>query len=172
VAHGVDYRDRVIFPTEFLGKSTGFEARALLDTQKPKALYPEWQDTETLYTPKWFEKGKAVIVTESLIDAETFYGIGNAVGSYGVFQANQLSALFDLEPSSVIWAMDADQNSRIRTFVEYTLGIIPTYVLPMFAGEDPNSVGRVGLEGKLDKLLKVNTLWDLHPVLFDWEIHE
>lgn len=160
-----EYAHRVIIPTFYQNDLTGFEAKAVLDWVKPKSLFPTWQDTLRVYTTRfWNESSSRVVVTESVVDAETFSGVENAVGCYGLFKLKQLKSILDLKPKAIVWALDGDQFGKIQFALEATLSYADNYVIPFAPDEDPNSVGRKFLGDRLEDAVHVKTLWDMYEL--------
>jgi hypothetical protein len=141
------YHDRVILPTNYLGQLTGFEAKAIYPSQRPKALYPNWFRTgETFYTTqRWDESESFLVITESVLDAETL-GI-NAIGLFGSYlkdaQFELLLKLRETGKTDLVWMLDSDAMQKsIRFILTKTLPFFTNYITKLPRGEDPNSLGR------------------------------
>jgi len=160
-----DYFERVIIPCSFLDEDHGFEAKATTPSQSPKTLYPAWMPTEqTVYTSKrWDPTSSRVVVTESVFDAETFFGVENAVGTYGSnLHDGQVLALFELGVSDLIWAWDGDAWESTKKAIRKTFGLFRNFVLPIPDREDPNSLGTAWCSSALrSSLVQIKTEWDL-----------
>lgn len=169
------FADRVILPTNYLGKLTGFEAKSYTG-KTPKALYESWFSTSTtLYTTQAFDESPdTVVITESVVDAETV--MRNALGLYGSSlkegQLHLLKSLRDIGVLNFIWMLDEDAWKKIVKILEKQfLGVGNSYLTRLPKGEDPNSLGhdeclRIISDPARCRLVK-NEM-DLVQVTFDW----
>ena len=158
------YEGRVILPCKFQGKRTGFEAKAYDKWKKPKALYPSWfEAASNLYTTAWDPECDYAIVTESIMDAETF-GV-NAVGLYGSSLSDgQLGLLILLRKQGVkrlIWALDNDAwRKQFKAMVAKTGSFFENWTVKL-DGKDPNDCGPEVCRALLENL------WPFQDE-FDW----
>lgn len=139
------YAYRVILQAQTFGELHGFEAKAY-SNQMPKALYPEWMDTalHVYTTQQWDATADFAILTESIIDAET-YRI-NALGLYGsVLRDGQLAVLVSMRSKGIkrlIWSLDQDAwRKQCRSMLSKTTLLFENYAVDIPKDQDPNSLG-------------------------------
>lgn len=146
VTVGSKYDGRVIFPTYYFGEVTGFEAKTY-SNQKPKSVFPDWFDTYTTFytTKRWEPDLDVMIITESLVDAETL-GI-NCIGVYGSsLKDGQLTKLLTLanekKVKELVWMLDGDAWAKqIKIIYKKTIGIFNNSVIKLPNKLDPNELG-------------------------------
>jgi len=139
------YEGRVILPATWFEETAGWEAKTYVGSQ-PKSLFPEWFETShNIYTTQeWDTSADFCVITESILDAETFRI--NALGLYGsTLREGQLLKLFELKARGInrlVWCLDYDawkkQAAAILTRTE--LHFI-NLVCDLPRWEDPNQVG-------------------------------
>ncbi len=163
------FRDRVVFPIhDHAGQVRGFQARAVLDGQKPKYM----NSRESFI----FDKGNilygfniaknnirakdAVIVVEGNMDVVVLhqFGFNNSVGTMGVaFSENSCRLLSNLTKNFYL-GMDSDAAGMkgMERINEMLLkqGILPKYI-DFSPSKDPdeflNEFGRLDLVERMDK---------------------
>lgn len=138
------YSGRVILPTKYLGEMTGFEAKTY-SNQKPKSLYPDWMDVESsVYSTNIDFSAEVLILTESVIDAETFGA--NALGLYGTIKHGHWGPLLELRHAGIkrlYWALDHDAFFKAaKAIASKALPFFDNYFCTFPMREDPNSLGR------------------------------
>lgn len=142
---GGRYHERIILPTYYRDTLTGFEAKAVSPSAQLKSLYADDMATDrTIYTMRsWIDGQKACMVTESVLDAETFASVGlNAIGCYGSFKEGHVLPLLELGVEELVWFLDGDvQWSKVWAAISHTLPFFTNYVVPMPDHEDPNNLG-------------------------------
>jgi hypothetical protein len=167
------YYERLIIPTNQAEEWTGFEAKAIHSSQKPKSLYPEWMQTsESVYTVlSWSPDRTLAAVTESVLDAETVALTGvNAVGIYGSsFKDGQIRALLELGIETLVWMLDGDAWGAQKKAIFKSLGLFEHYVAPVPKGEDPNSLRKGRCEQAFELAVPIKSEWDLMEVAMEWE---
>jgi len=168
---GGAYHERVLLPCYQGETYTGFVARATWPTQEPKSLFPEGMETrETVYTLRnWTPEDCRAAVTESILDAETFHTLNrNAVGCYGGFKMEQVSALLDLGVEELYWFLDGDAWHLLPKALKHTLPFFTNYLVPMPHQEDPNSLGPAGCGSLWDDAREVTSLVDHMVLTKEW----
>jgi hypothetical protein len=165
------YAYRVILPCRFLEETTGFEAKTYMNVD-PKALYPEWfKVSNTLYTTReWDHEDDTAILTESILDAETFGR--NAVGFYGSNvsdeQVGRLLKLKDHGITRLVWMFDLDAwRKQARFFLRKTSCFFQNYVCRI-SGKDPNAIGRTAALELLKTAEKIEDEMDLIILSDKW----
>lgn len=170
---GGRYHERIILPTYYKDQLTGFEAKAIHVAAEFKSLYADDMETDaTIYTTRtWHEGQKAVAVTESVLDAETFSAIGkNAIGCYGAFKEGQLVPLHELGVEQLVWFLDGDVPwKKLWRAITITMPFFENYVVPMPIGKhDPNSQGPSGCQSLWDQKQRVTDHLDFMHWGLQW----
>lgn len=159
--------NRVGMPCRFLSTQYGSEWKRIYNYQEPKSLFhPDGMDANHVYTSVAYDRsGRSVYLAESILDAETFHGLGSSVSIYGSdFRMGHYSHLRKLGVETVYWALDGDAMKKtIKAIREWGLGTFENYIIPFAVGEDPNSVGREELRRRVP--VKVENEWDLLGML-------
>jgi len=163
------YYERLILPAYFKEEFLGFEAKALAG-QMPPSLYPAWLQTDTsLYTTRAWDSGSVrVVLTESIIDAETFSGFANAVGCFGGWKEGQLSRLLELNVEELVWAMDGDAWEKQKRAIEHCAPFFRQFVMQIEPDQDPNSLGPGLCEERLSTAQELKGEWDLIELAAAW----
>ncbi len=140
------YANRILLPCNFLGTTTGFEAKTYVGATPKSKLHYFPEEHGHLYTTwNWDSAQDFAVVTESIIDAETL-GV-NAVGIFGsVLRDEQLLALLRLkEEKSVkrlVWFLDGDAwRKQANSIARKTSLFFDNYVVLTPQSQDPNSLG-------------------------------
>lgn len=169
------YQNRIVMPAYFCDVVTGIEAKAIDKTQRPKSLFPNWFDTaNTIYTTsKWSTKDKFCVVTESILDAETF-GV-NATGLYGSsFKDGHLRCFLDLKRergvTTLVWCLDNDAWAKqAKMLLSKTLSHFENCVIPLPYKQDPNEIGRDQCWDRLSKAEYIRDELDLLEISMRYE---
>lgn len=167
------YKGRIVFETKWFGEPHGFEAKSYTN-QKPKSLFPEWMDTENfLYsTEDWNPDVPVCVITESVIDAETF--ACNTVGMYGsVMREGQWLLLREMcrkrGITRLVWFLDNDAwYKQSKTLVTKALGMFDNYVVNVPKGQDPNSLGRDRAWSLAQSAKRIQDEFDLVTAAYDF----
>lgn len=169
------FRGRVILPCLYDGVLVGSECKSLYKSVKPKSLYhPKdiFKTSQTVYTNlNWNPKSKVAVITESILDAETFDGIENSLGIYGcVLKPEQVDAILALGVEKLIWALDGDAFKKIITSIpKLTLDVFENWVTNLGKKEDPNSIGPQGCKELVAGAVRINGEWDLYDCACKWD---
>jgi len=161
---GGKYHERVIFPCNYQGKYTGFEAKGTFPAQDPKSLFGTNMETQqAVYTAVGNRDDcQDLVITESVLDAETFHTLPtNAAGCYGSFKEAQVESIIRLGPARIYWFLDADAWSKLWPAICHLLPFAENYVPPMKGKEDPNSLGPDGCWNYLNESRKIEAELDL-----------
>lgn len=140
------YSGRVVLPCQFFGELHGWEAKSY-SRQTPKSLFPQWMDTARVVytTQQWDKCADFAILTESVLDAETF-GI-NAVGLYGsTLRDGQVQRLLEMRNAGIthlVWCLDGDAwKKQAVAILRKTSLLFRNSILALPNSQDPNSLGR------------------------------
>lgn len=139
------YSHRIILECQRFGAVHGFEAKAY-GGQTPKSLYPDWMDTghEFYTTRAWDLSANFAVLTESLLDAETF--AINAIGLYGsTLRDGQLVNLLELRKQGItrlLWCLDQDAwRKQGKSILSKTSLFFENLTVDLPKGSDPNELG-------------------------------
>lgn len=168
------FRDRVILPCNYLGELKGTECKAYMHQQPKSLFFPEdgIETSQTVYTClNWDLSSKTAVLSESILDAETFRGV-NSLSIYGSrLHEGQVSAMLGLGIEKLIWALDGDAYIKpfsgvVDGITRLTLNVFENWVCRMGYTDDPNSLGPEGCENLLKQAKLVTSVWDLYAYEF------
>lgn len=135
-----NFYDRIIIPIHMDGKKFGFAARAYKDKHKPKELYPKHFRTDThIYYQQCQVKSDLLVITEGIMDAESYAGFQNAVGLFGKYKPLQLKSLLKTGARKFVLSLDGDAKTSTIKLARALMAHGEVWVVPFLAGEDPNS---------------------------------
>jgi hypothetical protein len=164
------WKGRLILPCWYFNKMVGFEAKAYIDSVKPKSLFPSWfKPSDYIYTSKvWTKDYDYIVLTESIFDAETVHY--NAAGIFGSnLSERQLRILIGLKTDGyrvLYWMLDADALSKaVKTILRRTSEFFYNYVCMMPPDEDPNSIGRDSCKELIHSAKPVRDEFDAAKIL-------
>jgi len=164
------FKDRVILPCNYLGEVLGTECKAFKNQRVKALFYPEdeFHTSETVYTClNWDLNSKTAVVTESILDAETFQNV-NSIGLYGCrLHEKQVSAILALGVERLIWCLDGDAyfkpySGTVNAISRLTLEVFDNWVCTMGYREDPNELGPNGCDALLKTAKQITSIWDLY----------
>lgn len=167
------YKDRVVLPCLELDILRGSECKAIYKAENKSLFHPpgEFPRANTVYTTRvWNPNSKRLVVTESILDAETFSGIENACGTYGSeLSEGQVVAILGLGAEEIVWALDGDAHDKVlKAFKKYGSDLWNNSIIQFGQKEDPNSVGPFECAKRLTNRKKIETEWDLMSLAIEW----
>lgn len=156
------YVNRVIIPCYYREQYLGFEAKATFKGGL-KSIYAPNMDTDVyVHTPIWNEGRGDLVITESVIDAETFRLLNvDAIGCFGGFKSGQVMRVLELNPKRVFWFLDGDTWGKIWPSISLLLPFVENFLPPMQERDDPNALGPVELQRRILDAEKIQTKLDL-----------
>ena len=166
-----DHAHRVVIPCLYKGRTLATECKATYASQVPKSLYwpPGFQTDKTVYTSLfWDAEDSSCVVTESILDAETFHEKKNAVGIYGCsFGPAKTNALLELGVDTLYWMLDAGTLDKTANHIrQYAMPFFTNYVIPLQGKEDPNALGRSEAVRRVDdSAIHLEDEWDIWKVV-------
>ena len=166
------YKDRVALQCLYDGVTVGSEMKSLHKFVRPKSLFHpagQFQKNRTVYTNlEWDPNRKEAVVTESILDAETFRNV-NAIGLYGCHLSElQVVAILALGIERLIWALDGDAFLKVIQNYNLTRDHFDNSVVYFNQKDDPNSVGPDGCASALKSCVDVKSEWDLYACGVEW----
>ena len=168
------YKDRVILQCLERDELKGSECKSLFRGAQFKSLFHppgQFEKSKTVYTTRaWNHSSKTAVVTESILDAETFSGVANGIGLYGSeLSEGQVFAMLSLGIEEVVWALDGDAHDKVlKAFRKWGCDLFDNSMIRFGERDDPNSVGTEGCKKLLADRIPVTSEWDLFSAALTW----
>ena len=156
-------RNRVVIPIIFKRKVVGYHSRALLPDQNPRYYNPKGFDIkEHVFNYDSCSIGGELVIVEGAINAMSMWGRGfpNTISVFGTqFTTQQLGRIFSLNPGKIVICFDRDRSKIVdgkergkqgqqatRKLGKLIHDAVPTFIMPLPTGKDPNDLTQENLE--------------------------
>lgn len=150
-------KGRCIIPVSYKKRFIGYHGRDITGESDRKYLNPtDFKMKHHIFNYDGCQKGEDLIIVEGAFNAMSMRekGFPNTIATFGTqFGQEQLTKIFDLEPSSIIICFDRDpskiknkrEEGRAGQRATVKLGslldeVITTWVMALPAGKDPNNL--------------------------------